>query len=369
MKPEKYLGMAFLKLLKLSIPPEKYHLNNLDHSQIRNVLVVLRHQMGDTLCALPMLKALREFYNDTHITLVTKSSTNYLQIFKDNDPYVNEVKEFEYGFENFVYLVKELRDRPYDLAVIPSSVVFSVTNHLIAHYSHARYRVGVASFNSEENRSAFLLNIKNDFTWETKKVHQIQRNLDVIRQVNIEPDDTKIRIPLSPENQNFARNFFDDNFAGSSRTIIGFHPGAGKSENIWDPQNFAELIYSVKKEFDPYFFISEGPQDGMYVRRLISLLKEKYGINGVKVHKGALMNNLALISLLDLFVTNDTGIMHLAAGTDVPMVSLFGPSKAYEWAPVGETKISIQSTSKNMNDIKPDKVSEVCAGLLRKINA
>ena len=106
----------------------------------------------------------------------------------------------------------------------------------------------------------------------------------------------------------------------------------------------------------------------MSVRILISLLKEKYEISEVKVHKGALMDNLALISLLDLFITNDTGIMHLAAGTDIPMVSLFGPSKAYEWAPVGENKISIQSSSRNINDIKPDRVFEVCNSLLKRTN-
>ena len=368
MKPEKYLGAGFLKLLKLSIPPEKYSLDNLDHSKVGNILVVLRHQMGDTLCALPMLNALREFYREAHITLVTKSSTNYLQIFKDNGPYVNEVKEFEYGFENFIYLVKELRDRTYDLAVVPSTVVFSVTNHLIAHYSQAKFRVGVSSFNGEENKSVFLLNIKNDFPWATKKIHQVQRNLDIIRQINIEPEDTRIRIRPGIENQNFARNFFDNNFTKSLKPVIGFHPGAGKPENVWNSKCFAELIFLLRKKYKPYYFISEGPQDEMSVRSLISLLKEKYEISEVKVHKGALMDNLALISLLDLFITNDTGIMHLAAGTDIPMVSLFGPSKAYEWAPVGENKISIQSSSRNINDIKPDRVFEVCNSLLKRTN-
>jgi ADP-heptose:LPS heptosyltransferase len=369
LKPEKYLGIAFLKLLKISIPPQRYGLANLDHSDIKNILVILRHQMGDTLCALPMLMALREFYENAHITLVTKSSTNYLQIFRDKDPYVNEVKEFEYGFENFVYLIKELRDPRYDLAVVPSTVVFSVTNHLIAHYSQARYRIGVASFNGEENRSAFLLNIKSDFPWETGKVHQVQRNLDIIRQINIEAEDERIHIPLNAEEKDFARNFFNDNFTDSSAPIIGFHPGAGKLENVWNSLNFSELIYSLQKIYDPYFLISEGPQDGVYVRQLVSLLKEKISIERIRVHKGTLMNNLALINSLDLFVTNDTGIMHLAAGTDVPMVSLFGPSRANEWAPVGKNKISIQSSSRNVNDIKPGKVLEVCDSLLKKINA
>lgn len=365
-KPEKFLKYAFLNLLKLSIPPEKYSAENLDHTSVKNILVVLRHQMGDTLCALPMLKAIRDFYNSAHITLVTKSSTNYIEVFKESKLYADEVREFEYGFENFVYLIKELRYRAYDLAVVPSSVIFSVTNHLIAYYSKAKYRVGAASFNGFDNKCAFLLNVKSDFLWQTKKVHQVQRNLDIVRQIGVYPLDTKIHIALSTQNITYASNFFKKNFPDNSRLTIGFHPGAGKFENVWDPICFAELIEKLKKDFNPYIFISEGPQDILYVEKLVSTLKKKYGIEEFTVHNGVLMDNLALISSLDLFVTNDTGIMHLAAGTETPMVSLFGPSKAYEWAPIGENKLSVQSSSGNINDIEPDKVYEVCSSLLKK---
>jgi heptosyltransferase-2 len=41
----------------------------------------------------------------------------------------------------------------------------------------------------------------------------------------------------------------------------------------------------------------------------------------------------AIINKLSLFVTNDTGVMHLASATDVPVISLFGPTDPLQWAP------------------------------------
>ena len=79
--------------------------------------------------------------------------------------------------------MKTLRDKRIDLAIVPSSVIFSATNHLIAYYSQAKFRVGVRSKDFEPNKIGYTLNIKNDFLWDSKKVHQIERNLDVIRQI------------------------------------------------------------------------------------------------------------------------------------------------------------------------------------------
>ena len=79
------------------------------------------------------------------------------------------------------------------------------------------------------------------------------------------------------------------------------------------------------------------------------------------------MNNLALISKLKLFVTNDTGIMHLASGINkLNIVAVFGPTNAYEWGPIGENCYSIQSPYSDMGKLKPEKVIEVCEKVLSK---
>jgi ADP-heptose:LPS heptosyltransferase len=70
------------------------------------------------------------------------------------------------------------------------------------------------------------------------------------------------------------------------------------------------------------------------------------------------MKNAANISKTALFISNDTGIMHLASGFDIPVIGLFGPTNAYEWGPIGKNKASIQASGGNIKNIEIIKVFE-----------
>ena len=326
-KIEKSLVNAALKIFKGFILEKDVDPATIDNSRIKNILFVIRHQMGDMLCALPMLNSVRNFYPDARIVLVTKQSTRFEEIFKNNNSPADEVLNYENGFENFVNLVKELREKKIDLAIVPSTVVFSATNHLIAHFSEARIKAGVKSMDYDNNKVSYLLDIKNDFVWGPKKVHQIERNLDVIRQLNIYSTENKIYIPLNETQIKFAQDFLAENKADMKKPIFAFHPGAAKEGNVWPPEKFAELGKKLHEKFNCTIIISEGPADAQYVNAVIKLLTEKYEIREIFRHKGLLMNNMALISLSDLFVTNDTGVMHLASGLDIPVIAAFWPHK------------------------------------------
>lgn len=363
-KIEKIAGDAFLFLLKLSVIQQNITAEKIDHLSVKNILVVLRHRMGDMLCATPMIRSLKARYPESNIILVTKNSTNFKSIFNDDTSIVSEVKEYEFGFENFINLIKELRDKKIDLAVVPSPVAFSVTNHLMAFFSRAKIRAGVESVNVRDNKSAFLLNVKNEFKWDSQKVHIIERNLDVIRQLGIEPEARTIKIGLNRENADFADIFFSENFPDRSKPVIGFHPGASKPGNVWAAEKYAELASKLYEKYKPYIFISEGPSDAKYVNEFCSQLENRYNIGTFKRHHGVLVNDIALINRLNLFLTNDTGMMHLASGLEIPIVAFFGPTSAREWGPIGENKFSLQSSTENINGIPVEKAYEVCEGIL-----
>jgi heptosyltransferase-2 len=360
---EKVFGYAALKILKGFVLENDINPSEIDHGSVKNILLVVRHQMGDMLCTLPMMRSIRNFYPDSHIILVTKRSTSFEMVFKDNNSPVNEVKYFESGFENFINLVKELRDIKIDLSIIPSTVSFSATNHLIAYYSKARYRAGVRSKDYELNRIGYTLNIKNDFLWELNKVHQIERNLDIIRQLSITPSEKTISLSLNEENLEFAEKFFRNNFPDKNRIVIGFHPGAGKEQNIWPAEKFSELAVMLLERLNPYFLISEGPSDTKYTSVLETLLKKQNGLEYTKL-RSELANNMAILARLNLFVTNDTGIMHLCSGFQTPVIALFGPTSASEWGVIGGNKVSIQSKDENIKNIDTMTVFETCLRLI-----
>ena len=291
-KIEKYFDNLGLSILKLFILDQRYPVDKIEHEKIKNILVIIRHQMGDMLCATPMIRSLRKFYQDSHITLVTKNSTGFEQVFKHNSKELaDEIKSYEYGFENFIVLIKELKERNYDLSVIPSTVAFSATNHLIAYYSRAKIRAGVSSFNGYDNKVDYLLNVRSDFLWQAPRVHQIERNLDVIRQLDLEPKEKHVRINISKEDSEFADEFIRKYLSGSS-SMVGFHPGAAKKGNVWDAGKYAELAYMIHQKYNSEIFISEGPEDAVYVHEMMKVLKEKFGLENITKHRGKLMNNM-----------------------------------------------------------------------------
>ncbi len=350
-KIEKVLGDFGLKIFK-GFVLEKDLTPSLEELQsIKNILIVVRHQLGDMLCSVPMLRSVRSYFPDADITLVTKSSTGFKEIFDNNNSPVNNILLYENGFEKFIDLLKILRDKKPELAIIPSSVIFSATNHLMAYYSQAKYRVGVKSKDFEPNRIGYTLNIKKDFLWDSKKVHQIERNLDVISQLGIKPSENFIKLTLTGEQEKFASEFYSANFPDSTKKVIGFHPGAAKEQNVWSQEKFSELMELLDKRTGAYFYISEGHCDKKYIENLEKILKQRYPHIKYTKYNGEIMKNAANISRTALFISNDTGIMHLAAGFDVPVIGLFGPTKAHEWGPVGKNKAAIQANGININNI------------------
>lgn len=363
-KTEKVLGDIGLKIFKgfvleKDITPLQNEINS-----VQRILLVVRHQLGDMLCSVPMMRSIRSYYPEAEITLVTKKSTFFNEIFENNNSPVNNVLLYENGFEKFMDLLKILREKKIELAIIPSSVIFSASNHLMVYYSNAKYRVGVRSKDFVQNKIGYTLNIKNDFLWDSKKIHQIERNLDVIRQIGIEPKDNIITLSITTDQNNFANEFFQTNFPDSTKKVIGLHPGAAKEQNVWSQDSFAELMKLLFDRTGAYFYISEGPADKKYVENLENILKQKYPEIVFAKYCGELMKNAAIISKNSLFISNDTGIMHLASGFKLPVIGLFGPTKAYEWGPLGKNKASIQASGGNIKNINISGVFETSIGIL-----
>ncbi|MGA9295126.1 MAG: glycosyltransferase family 9 protein, partial [Ignavibacteriaceae bacterium] len=67
----------------------------------------------------------------------------------------------------------------------------------------------------------------------------------------------------------------------------------------------------------------------------------------------------ALISKSDLFISNDTGIMHVAGSTDTSQISIFGPTNPFNWAPIGNNKYFIRK-SELIDDVSVKDVLDMC---------
>jgi len=143
--------------------------------------------------------------------------------------------------------------------------------------------------------------------------------------------------------------------------LLGFHVGAGKPPNRWPLLKFASLIEELNRNVNATFYLTGSSAD----KDELSYLNDKVDINlGLFVDK-PIPAVAALISLSDLFISNDTGIMHVAGSTDTPQISLFGPTNPFNWAPIGPDKVFLRK-SEIIDDITVKDVFKISIDILNK---
>jgi ADP-heptose:LPS heptosyltransferase len=324
------------------------------------------NQIGDMLCSLTLYKALKNKYPDSHITLVA-AKTNYEIPFFDINPYIDSVIVFDKSsLKSILKFIRQLRSRKYQLGFVPSTIVLSRTSHIICRISGAKIRVGVKSIDGKENKSHKHLNLKADFDWKEK--HQLIRNIEVAKLIgcNLSADEiNSIKIDFNENDIAFAKEFISSNFPEQKRRIVAFHPGAGKQANIWDKNNFIELIKNLDLEFNNYVLLTSGWTD----ENIISQISKDLNLLNIehKILHNAQINKLgAVLYLVDLYITNDTGTMHIAGYSGAKMISLFGPTNPQEWAPSGLAQLNIKSKDQDINSISVEEVYSFAKTFLNK---
>jgi len=343
---------------------------NINPENVKNILIVRQHnQLGDMLCSVPLFAAIRKRFPKAHITLVA-SPINYEILFSDINPFIDKVITYRKApFKNLIDFYRELKNHDYQIGIVPSTVSISRTSHFINFFSGAKVRVGVRSIDNKHNSVEYLLNVKADFKWDSNKLHQVERNLDVGRQINCDltiAEKNEVMIHLSSDELEFAKNFMGENFPDSDKLIISFHPGAGKIANRWRKENFTSLINMFYEKYGCYILITSGTIDKEITDSIKNDLKA-HDIDSVVLENTPIRKLGGVIKLTDLYITNDTGTMHVAGGVDANVISLFGPTHGYEWAPKGQNKICIQSQTNNINDISVEEVFNSSVELIDKL--
>jgi heptosyltransferase-2 len=353
--------------MNLSLNPLLDKLINLKIKKVENILVIRQHnQLGDMLCSLTLYAALKKKFPDSRITLVA-AKTFYEIPFYEINPYLDRVIIFDkQNFRTILSFFRSLRERKYQLGIVPSTIKVSRTSHIINFLSGAKIKVGVKSIDGNKNNSHKFLNIKSDFNWEN--THQLDRNLDVVRQIgcDLSPKEKEaIKFSFSDKEIIDAKSFLETPFTDKSKKIISFHPGAGKKENMWPTSNYIKLIRKIYEEYNNYVLLTYGKIDKDIINEVENGLK-KYGVAYQLLDIIPIKQQGAILSLVDLYITNDTGSMHIAGFSDAKMISLFGPTDPNEWAPQGINKHFIKSITENINDISVDEVLNLSKKILEE---
>ena len=337
----------------------------------RRILIVRQHnQMGDMVCATPALRAIKESFPGAQLVLVTAPVNE--EVVRHN-PHLDHVVTFDRKMWRrpavFFRFLGRLRNFRADVAFVLNSVSFSVTSAAIALCSGARYVVGGDSgpFGWDISRHAFSLEMPSE---PVQITHAVEHSLAPLRAIGISTDDLSTVVEPAPEETAHARRILTD--LGMNPGFWAIHPGAGKKQNVWPAERFAEVAARAISAGEK-ILILHGPADAGPLAELTELLAVEIGA-GVKVAPVCPVGvGSALLRLGDRFLCNDTGVMHMAGALRVPTVALFGPTDPALWKPPAPEVVVVRSPGRLsdqrgeefgwMENIDVDSVWEAWQGL------
>jgi lipopolysaccharide heptosyltransferase II len=153
------------------------------------------------------------------------------------------------------------------------------------------------------------------------------RAAGLARAMGIDIADVTPRIAVSDELRARGRTFWPQ---PGNPLRIAVAPGAGWPGKIWPAERFADLLRRTSGTYRADVVLLGGPDE----RAIGEQIAAAAGSGVVSlVGTTSLEDAAAILSCSDVLVTNDNGLMHLAAAEDVPVVALFGPTSPAQWGP------------------------------------
>lgn len=294
---------------------------------MKNILVIKLRYIGDVLLATPVLRALRERFPDAHLTMVINRGTE--DVLKRN-PDVNEVLTIKRGtLADQIRFAGDLRCRKFDCVI---DLTDGDRSALLTRVSNAPVRIG---FNEEHRWRGLLYTSVVQFP--PRVLHRVERDLEALRPLGIEPKASPLVLMTSPQDDEEADRFLKDmgiewSSVERKRPLVMLHPGARYWFKAWPPERFAELADRLAEAYRSLVLIGGSEAE----RDLAESVRGQCRSSPISLAgRTSVLQYTAVLKRCALFVGNDNGPMHMAAALGVPVVGLFGPSDPAVWGPKG----------------------------------
>jgi ADP-heptose:LPS heptosyltransferase len=338
---EKIFKQAVIGLFSAFLPDVLYSPDQVDLGAVKSILVIRQHdQLGDLILATPVFRALRQRFPGARITALARYYTHPVLF---HNPNIDRVLVYPEKLKlatpkRLFRLIRGLRQH-YDLCIVLNTVSHSLSSDILALLSGARYRLGTAEMPFYHFRPNLFYNVLS--RPPEHPVHETRRNLLILEHLGIGTDDLSEEVSFTPEEQEQGKKVLWDHHLVPEKTI-GIHLGAANLENRWPYQRYAALADWLSSEYGFTIAVFWGAREQELGELFLGLVKSRVeAIQGLSIRELA-----AALKPLKLVVTNDTGIMHLAAGAGAPTFSIFGRSEPELWRPLNRDFYGVRGLDK-----------------------
>lgn len=293
------------------------------------ILVVRTDRIGDVMLSTPVAMALRSAYPKSFIAMMVAPEAKDII---EGNPYLDEAIIFDKkgahkGFFRTFKFIREIKNRNFDLAVI-----LHTTNriNLITFFAGIKKRIGY------DRRLGFLLTDRlKDIKYLGEK-HELEYNLDVIRALGIAPKNPKPFIPIRQAAEKYIEDILNKNNITRNDRIVILNPSASCISKRWPQERFSELAGELIRQFSVKIIIVSSQDQKNIADAVTNNIKDKAlnlaGLTSIAQLAG-------LLKRAKLFISNDSGPVHIAAALDIPVISIFGrrqPGLGHKrWGPLG----------------------------------
>jgi heptosyltransferase II len=297
---------------------------------INKILIRGTNWIGDAILTIPAVDSIRATYPQAHIAMLAKPwVADIYKLFTG----IDEVIIYENKYDNalgVLRLARELKKSKFDLAILLQNAIEAAIIACAAGIPLC------AGYNSDGR--GILLTHRVQRSREIKKLHQIDYYLEMVKalgcvSVNKEMHlETKIK---RHEAESVRHKYLPD----PKREIIGIAPGAtyGPAKR-WFPARFAKVADKIAGALDCRIILLGGKSDDDAAEEVRSLAQTSLlNLAG----KTDLKEAVYLISQCRLFISNDSGLMHVAGALNIPTIAIFGSTNPQTTAPAGNQSIVI----------------------------
>ncbi|UCE83956.1 MAG: lipopolysaccharide heptosyltransferase II [Deltaproteobacteria bacterium] len=337
----------------------------------KKILIVAPNWIGDAVLCLPVVDGCARSWPEADLTVLARARV--AELFKARESGVR-VLQYEKGngpwrLGNLLSLGRRLRREDFKLAVLLPN---SMSSAMMVWLARVPERVGYAT----DGRGWLLTHRLKDRRKE-RGLHQVDYYLGLLVNLGVGRMDRIPRLQLKAKVADTGQTLLRDLGIGKDEIIIGVHPGAAYGETKrWFPERFGAVLERLHGSGRRILLLG-GPGEEPLAEQICMRI-EHPPVN--LVGRTTVSEALALVNQCSLFLSNDSGLMHVAAALNIPQVALFGSSDPQKTAPLNDRAVVIHhrqvsctpcfksSCPEDLECLKAITVDEVCGATERLLN-
>jgi lipopolysaccharide heptosyltransferase II len=298
------------------------------------ILLVRLRQIGDVVFTTPAIRALRERYPGAHITYIVEPAAAAVV---EPNPHVDTIiiaprRDTAAGVWADVLLAWRLRRNRYDIAIDfhggPRAAFLTWS-------SGAPVRIG---YDMTGRAGVYTRRVARSRALRAR--HSVENQWDLLEPLGIDrpaPDRFPIEIPVDADAARSVATRLADCGVGSGEKLVIVHVSAGNAFRRWPVGSFAEVAAAIASYPGTRVIVTSGPSEPEAAARVIADARGRVDASQrdriLSPGEFSIAEIRALVDRAALFIGGDSGPVHVAAASRVPIITLYGPTLPERSAP------------------------------------